>query len=165
MDSDINRSLERAENELVFAKAIKLLSDSEGIKRDVFKIAEKTTFYSGVIEHSYYSIFNSAKAYIIFKKIILPEQGQHQAVYYQFKKLVQQGIISEDLLKMYEEVKVKADVLLEILEKEEEKRTKYTYKILPQANKEPAQQSLNNAQFFYNYIRQFIQQGDKENEQ
>jgi len=161
MDLDINLSLERAKNELTLAQAMKLLSDNTNIKKDVFKIDENMTFYSGVIEHAYYCIFNSAKAYLVSKGAVLPEQGQHQAVYYKFRKFVQQGTLSKELLEIYEEVKIKAEALLEILEKEEEKRTKYTYKTLSQANKEPAQQSINNAQFFYNHIKQFIEQADR----
>ena len=42
-----------------------------------------------------------------------------------------------------------ADALLSIFEIEKGKRGKFTYKRIPQANQEPAQESIKNAQFFY----------------
>ena len=51
---------------------------------------------------------------------------------------------------------MKADMLLEILEKEEENRTKFTYKTLAQANKAPADESIKNAEIFLNEIKGLI---------
>ena len=162
MDSNTNLCIERSENELALAKAIQYLSENEKTKTEIFNIPKETTFYSGAIAHAYYAIFYSAKAYIISKGIKLPEQGQHQAVYYKFKKFVNEGQINEELLALYNEIKIKAEMLLEILDKEEENRTVYTYYKLPQANKEPAQKSIDNAQFFVSHIKALIGQVSKQ---
>ncbi|HLC53879.1 MAG TPA: HEPN domain-containing protein [Candidatus Nanoarchaeia archaeon] len=114
------------------------------------------TFYSSAIAHAYYTIFYSARAYLMKKGLKLPEQGQHQAVYFAFRSLVRQGKIAAELLELYEDVKVKAEKLLEILEKEEENRTKFTYKTFAQANKEPANDSLNNAEIFLTEMKGLI---------
>lgn len=155
-DSEAELLLKRAENELVVAEVLFKLSESpEG--RSLFKIHLGETFYSPVISHAYYAIFHSAKAYLVKNGVALPEQGQHQAVYFGFKKLVREGKITEDLLKLYDEVKVKAETLLEIFEKEEQNRTKFTYKTLAQANKEPAESSIQNAQLFFSHIKNLIE--------
>lgn len=101
-------------------------------------------------------VLDSAKSYLIFKKTSLPEQGQHNAVYQIFKRHVKNGELDKELLRIYEDAKVKAEVLLSILEDEEGKRTQYTYKTLPQANREPAEISISNAKLFISYIRRII---------
>lgn len=156
MDSNINICLERADNELFLANSIHLLSSDSKIKLETFKLPEKITFYSAVISHSYYSIFYSAKAYLLSKNITIPGQGQHQAVYFKFKQFVKQGAINNELLKIYNELKIQAENLLDILDKEAENRTTYTYHQLPQANKEPAQESINNAQTFVSHMKALI---------
>ncbi len=89
---------------------------------------------------------------------IKSEQGQHQQVYFKFRKLVLKGEIEKELLKIYEEVAIKAEVLLEIFLKEKGKRGEFTYQKLPQANAEPATESLNNASLFFKTInRLFIE--------
>ena len=156
MDSDTNICLDRANNELLLASAIHLLSNEPKVKEETFNLPREITFYSAVIAHAYYSIFYSAKAYLISKGFAVPEQGQHNAVYQKFKKIVKTGELNHELLIIYEDTKVKAEILLSILEYEEEKRTEYTYKKLPQANKEPAEKSLENASFFISHIKEFI---------
>jgi len=158
MDSIINLYFERAENELTLAKAIKLLSDNTEIKNERFDIAENMTFYSAVISHAYYAIFYSAKAYLVSKGIAFKsKQGQHQKVHFEFRKLVQKGILSKELLEIYEEAKIKAELLLEILDKEKTKRTEFTYEKLPQANMSPAEDSIENATIFVSNMKAFIQ--------
>src|SRR3989344_4754466 len=160
MDSEVKLLLERADNTIIVAKALNKLSEG-GEEAVSLKIPEGTTFYSLVISQSYYAIFYSAKAYLSFKGINLgSKQGQHQLVYFKFKDLVKKKIIDEELLKIYEEVKIKAEDLLEILSEERDKRKKFTYEIHSQANKEPAEQSLNNYQFFISHIKKFIEKGD-----
>lgn len=161
MDSNIKLCIERSENELILAKAIKKLSDNPSLKKENFNIDENTTFYSAVISHAYYSIFYSAKAYLIYKNESLPEQGQHKAVYYKFKKFVKNGSINVDLLNIYDYVRIKAEYLLEILESEEKNRTDYTYNKLPQANKGPAEGSLNNARIFFAHMKEIIKTGEE----
>ena len=156
MDSDINLSLERAQNEILLAQSVKLLTEDAKIKREVFKLDEKVTFYSAVIAHAYYAIFYAARAYVVSKGVNLPEQGVHSAVYSAFRKFVRQGKIAAELLELYEEVKVKAETLLEIFEEEKENRTKFTYKTLAQANKRPAEDSLENARIFFTQIKELI---------
>jgi uncharacterized protein (UPF0332 family) len=158
MDSTIDLCLKRSDNELVLATIIQRISEETQLKKDVFHIAEEFTFYSAVIGHSYYAIFHSAKAYLISKGLTFPDkQGQHQKVYYEFRKLVNKGVIDRELLKMYELVKGRANALLEILEKEREKRTTFMYEKLPQANREPAEESLSKARHFVSHMRSFIE--------
>lgn len=155
MDLKDNLLLERAEHEISTAELLlKLSEDSE--LRILLNIPSGVTFYSAVISHSYYSIFYSAKLYLISKGITIPEQGQHNAVYQGFKKMVKIGELDKSLLEIYDNAKVKAEVLLAILDDEGEKRTQYTYKTIPQANKEPAEKSIENAKFFVSHIRKFI---------
>ena len=79
MDSTINLCLQRAENELVLANIIQRISQNDEMKKNVFQVAEESTFYSAVISHSYYAIFYSAKAYLISQGVkFVSKQGQHQ---------------------------------------------------------------------------------------
>ncbi len=156
MDSNISLCLERADNELALAGALELLSGNEQVKKEIFNIDKTLTFYSAVISHSYYSIFYGAKAYLISKGIVFSKQGQHQKVYQEFCKLVKKRVIDEELLKIYEDAKVKAEVLLDILIEEKDKRSEFTYEKLPQANKLPAQNSIKNARFFVSHMKELI---------
>jgi uncharacterized protein (UPF0332 family) len=47
---------------------------------------------------------------------------------------------------------IKAEELLGIFKKEKSKRGEFTYQKLPQANKEPARDSINNAETFFKNI-------------
>ncbi len=156
MDSEVSLSMNRAQNEIFSAQALKRLSEEEDLKK-IFNFPPETTFFNGVIEHSYYAIFNCAKAYLLSKNIHLKsKQGQHQQVYFEFKKIVEKGLIETDLLKVYDDVKIKAEVLLEILKKEKEKRNTFTYETLPRVNKKPAEDSLDNAILFVSHIKAFL---------
>lgn len=90
------------------------------------------------------------------KNIAIPEQGQHNFVYQRFKKLAKTGELDKELLEIYEDAKIKAETLLLILEDDGEKRIEYTYKTYPQANKGPAEKSIENAKFFVEHIRKFV---------
>jgi len=105
-----------------------------------------------VISHSYYCIFYAAKAYLINKGIKTEPPEEHRKTYDELRKLVDAGVIDVELLKMYEQVMVKADTLLEIFRQEKGKRGKFTYQKIPQANKEPAETSLKHAQTFFKHI-------------
>ena len=156
MDLKVSLLIGRASNEILAARALKKISDEPGLKQQIEFPAE-TTFYSNVISNSYYSIFYSAKAYLLSKKItVLSEQGQHQFVYFKFRKLVEEGIVEKELLRIYDEVKGRAEALLEILKSEREKRKDFTYETLPQANKQPAEDSLNNAVHFLSHIKELL---------
>ncbi len=156
MDSTIDLCIKRADNELILASIIQRISNESQLKRDTFQVAENLTFYSAVISHAYYAIFNSAKAYLISKGIVFSKQGQHQRVYQEFQKMVKKGVIDKELLSLYTEVLIKADNLLDILKLEKKKRGDFTYERLSQANKEPAQDSVANAKKFYQYIYALI---------
>jgi uncharacterized protein (UPF0332 family) len=147
--------IKRAENELVIAEKLNEMSSEEKI-RNYLEISSGMTFYSGVISHAYYSIFYSAKAYLLNKKIKIPKQGQHQKVFFEFKKLVKRGLLDKELLRVYEDAKEMAESLLDILRSERDKRSNFTYETLPQANKEPAKESIDNALFFVSHIKKFL---------
>lgn len=156
MDSKVNLFIGRAENEILAAQSLKRLSEEDSLKTE-FNLPISTSFYSSVISHAYYSIFYSAKAYLMHKNVsLLSKQGQHQQVYFEFRKLVNKGVIETELLKIYEDIKGKAEVLLDILKTEKDKRTNFSYETIPQANKQPAQDSLDNAIFFISHIRALI---------
>ena len=55
---------------------------------------------------------------------------------------------------------IKADYLLEIFKDLKIKRGKFTYKTIPQANKEPAEKSLENAKTFVSNIIKVIENGN-----
>ena len=156
MDLKVNFLIERATNEILAAESLKKISENPEEKENL-NIPENTTFYSSVISHAYYAIFYCAKAYLASLKITLPsEQGQHQQVYHKFKQLVNNGSLEKELLNIYEGIRIKAEELLEILWNEKIKRNTYTYKTLPQANKEPANDSLNNAKIFISHIKALL---------
>lgn len=157
MDSEDKLLIERAEHEILTSEILEKLSKIEySDVNERLDIPSGNTFYSAVIGHAYYSIFYGAKAYLVSKGTKFSEQGQHSAVYYKFKKLVNAGELDKELMIIYEDAKIKAEILLSILEDEEEKRTRYTYKTIPQANKEPAEKSIENAKFFISHIKEFI---------
>ena len=55
-------------------------------------------------------------------------------------------------------MKIKEDVFLEIFSNEKGKRGRFTYEILPQANIQPAKQSLDNADLFFKTIRKILEE-------
>ena len=157
MDSMIKIYLSRALNELSQAKLLFTMSNSNEKKQE-FQIEEEMTFYSGAISHAYYSIFYSAKALLLTKEIKTDAPQVHKKTYEAFKEhFVDSGIIDVELLKIYENIIVKADELLQIFKDEKWKRGHYTYKTIPQANKEPAEQSINNSTKFIKNIRAIIE--------
>lgn len=164
MDLKVSLLIDRAENEILAAQALKRLSEENELKLE-FSFPSSVSFYSSVISHSYYAVFYSAKAYLLARSnLILQEQGQHQQVYFEFRKLVKEGILSEDLLNIYEDIKGRAEVLLEIIKTEKEKRKNFSYETIPQANKQPADDSLTNALFFVSHIKQVLNNKIKEDE-
>ncbi len=156
MDSRVSIYLRRANNEFVLAEMLfKISGDDE--KKLALEVNKEETFYSAVISHCYYSIFYAAKAYLISRNIaIKSKQGEHQQVYFEFKKLVEGGIISKEMLKIYEDIRGKAETLLEILKKEKDKRADFTYETIAQANIPPANESLINSKIFNKTIKEMI---------
>lgn len=157
MDTMVSTYLKRSENELMIAEKLKILSDDEEAK-DFMKIPEKITFYSAVISHSYYSIFYSAKAILLTKDIRTFSPEVHKKTFEIFREhFVHTGILDMKLLEIYRKMVIRADELLEIFRDEKWKRGNFTYNTIPQANKEPAEDSLKNAKTFVSNIEKVIQ--------
>ncbi len=157
MDLKVKIFQERADSELVTAKALRKLSEDERAK-EVLGTPLNSSFYSGVIGHAYYAIFYSAQAYLVYNNISLSsEQGTHQQVYFKFKQLVERGIFEKELFYIYEDIQAKAQMLLGILVTEKNKRKEFTYETIPQANKLPADDSIGNANIFISHINDFIE--------
>ena len=157
MDSMVKIYLERSLNELSQAKLLFAISDNIEKKQE-FQIEEKTTFYSGAISHAYYSIFYAAKAILLTKNIKTSTPEVHKKTYEAFKEqFVDSGVIDIELLNIYKKMVVRADELLQIFKDEKWKRGHFTYKTIPQANKEPAEESINNASKFIKNIKVIIE--------
>ena len=152
MDSDIKLYLERASNELKLAEIIMQMSINKDLQTKIPTIDKPDTYFSSVISHAYYSIFYTAKAYLIMKGIITKAPEEHKKTYDEFRRLVLQGIVDKELLRLYEEVLVKAEELLGIFKIEKKKRGEFTYQRIAQANLEPAKESLENAKTFLKNI-------------
>lgn len=157
MSGETELYLQRAENELVAAQMLFEVSSNTTLQKEQFKLEKDFTFYSIVISHSYYSIFYSAKAILIKNGIKTEAPEVHKKTLEAFEKdLVRTGKLDIELLKIYQKMIIRADALLGIFSKEKRKRGEFTYQKLPQANKEPAQESLNNASFFFKNINKII---------
>ncbi len=57
-----------------------------------------------------------------------------------------------ELLQIYQKVLMRSDVLLGIFKREKQKRGRFTYRTMPQANREPAQESMEHAKVFFKNI-------------
>lgn len=148
--------LERADNEIIIAATLKRLSEDKEAKR-FFAIDGRLTFYSGVISHSYYSIFYCAQAMLITKNIKPEAPNVHQKTFDAFKEqFVDTGILDVKLFEIYKKLVIRADALLDIFKDEKWKRGHFTYKTIPQANQEPADDSLKNARLFFTNINKII---------
>ena len=157
MDSVVRIYINRALNELSQAKLLFTISNNNEKKQE-FLIEEEMTFYSGVISHAYYSIFYSATAILLTKGIKATGPEVHKKTYDAFKEnFVDSGLIDSELLMIYKSMILRADELLQIFKDEKWKRGHYTYKTIPQANKEPAEESINNASKFIKNIRAIIE--------
>ncbi len=156
MDSMVNTLLERADNEIVAAEKLKLLSEDKSAK-EFFRVPKKMTFYSSVISHSYYAIFYAAKAMLLTKNIRTSSPEIHKKTFEEFRKnFVETGILDMKLLEIYRKLIIRADDLLKIFDDEKWKRGNFTYKTIPQANKEPAEDSMKNAKMFVSNISKVI---------
>ena len=153
MDSMARIYLQRALNEISVAKLLFVVSNDQKKKME-FQIEEEMTFFSSVISHSYYSIFYGARA-ILLTKNIKPEMPDiHKKTYEAFEEhFVRTGILDLELIKIYQKMIMRADELLQIFKDEKWKRGHFTYQTIPQANKEPAEQSVKNAVTFIKNIK------------
>lgn len=150
MDSELY--LNRAENELKLADIIFTLSEKTNIQKEVFDIKDPETYYSATIAHSYYSIFYAAKAYLLKKEIKVAAPEEHRKAFEEFRKFVDSGELDVELLNIYQQALVKAEMLLGIFKLEKQKRGEFTYRTIPQANKEPARESIEYAKIFFRNI-------------
>ena len=156
MDSQVEIFLKRASNEILVAESLKRLSEETKYKED-FNIPQEATFYSSVISHSYYSIFYIAKAILLTKNIRTSFPNIHKRTYDLFDKtFVKTGVLDKRLLQIYTDLVVKAGDLLEIFKDEKWKRGNFTYQVIAQANKMPAEDSLTNAKLFVANISKAI---------
>ena len=151
MDFEHKIYLTRAQNELNLSMMVQKISDDKKLQIDIFGMKEDT-YYSAAISHAYYSIFYAAKAYLLLKGIKTHAPEEHRKTFEEFSKLVDKGTVDVELLRIYQNLFMKADTLLHIFGLEKGKRGKFTYKRIPQANQEPAQESIKNAQIFFSNI-------------
>ena len=158
MDSEVKLYIERSQNELVLAKAVLNLSQNKD-KKTSFGIPEDYTFYSAVISHSYYCIFYTAKALLLTKGVKTDFPEVHKKTLEEFKtNFVDTGELDVELLKIYKKAVIRADELLGLFQTEKRKRGQFTYQKLPQANLEPAEESVNNASNFFKNINKICDQ-------
>ena len=156
MDSQVEIFVKRANNELLAAEALRKLSEEIKYKGE-FSIPQNETFYSSVISHSYYAIFYAAKAILLTKNIRTTSPNIHRTTYDLFDKtFVKTGVLDKKLLQIYTDIVVKAGDLLEIFKDQKWKRGNFTYQVIAQANKTPADDSLKNAKLFVANISKVI---------
>ena len=157
MDSQVEIFLKRANNEILAAESLKRLSEETKYKKE-FNIPQEATFYSAVISHSYYSIFYAAKAILLTKNIRTSSPNIHKKTYDLFDEtFVKTRVLDKRLLQIYTDLVVKAGDLLEIFKDEKWKRGNFTYQVIAQANKVPAEDSLINAKLFVANISKVIE--------
>jgi len=156
MSDEAKLYLQRAENELVVAQILFDISSNTTLQKEQFKLEKEFTFYSPVIGHSYYSIFYTAKAYLIMKGIVTKAPEEHKKTYEEFKKLVYSNKLRDQLLEIYEKETEKAEVLLKIFFSEKRKRGIFTYNVKSEANIPSAMESIENAKTFISSINEII---------
>lgn len=114
--------LSRAENEIVAAQVLNEVSVNQSVQKEQFKLEKDFTFYSSVISHCYYCIFYAAKAILMNDGIKTGAPNVHKKTLIAFKKfLVETGKLDIELIKIYEDIAVKADILLNIFSIEKTK--------------------------------------------
>ena len=112
-----------------------------------------------MISHAYYAIFYATKAILLTKGITTSSPNIHKKTFENFKKeFVDTGILDVKLLEIYKKLVIRADSLLEIFKDEKWKRGNFTYNTIPQANKGPAEDSIQNAKIFVTNIIKVIQE-------
>ncbi|MDP2907815.1 MAG: HEPN domain-containing protein [Nanoarchaeota archaeon] len=149
--------ISRAENEIIAAQLLFEISNNVNLQKEQFKLEKDFTFYSLTISHAYYCIFYSAKAILINEGVKTESPDIHRKTLEAFEKfLVKTGKLDIELLKIYKKMIIRADGLLGIFLLEKKKRGEFTYQKLPQANKEPAKESLDNAALFFKNVNKIL---------
>ena len=153
--------LDRSNNEIMIAESLKRLTE-QGEDKENFDLPEDVSFYSAVISHSYYAIFYAAKSLLLTKGIETGKDYQksvHKQTLDEFEKnFIKTNELDVNLLKIYNKMVVRADKLLGIFKDEKRKRGHFTYQTIPQANKDPAEDSLKNTKFFVSNIMKVIKE-------
>lgn len=157
MNDEAKLYLQRAENELVAAQILFKISNNTILQKEQFLLEKDFTFYSTSISHAYYCIFYSAKSILVNVGIKTQAPEVHKKTIDAFETyLVKTGKLDVELLKIYKRIIVRAEQLLGIFCSEKQKRGEFTYQKLPQANKVPAQESIQNAEFFFKHINKIL---------
>jgi uncharacterized protein (UPF0332 family) len=152
MDTEAKLYMGRAENELILAKTSFDISTKRELK-ETLGIPKEKTFFNNVISQAYYSIFYAAKAYLSSRGITTTAPEEHRKTYEEFKKFVDKGGLSRDLLNIYDAETEKAGILLKIFFREKRKRGMFTYNVQSEANIPYAQESLRNSKTFVSSIK------------
>lgn len=155
MDSEVELYIIRAEDEFLLAQKDMEISINSKIK-EVLGIPREKTFFHSVITHSYYAIFYAAKAYLLTKGIKTRSPEEHKKTFEEFSKIIKEGILDKELLKLYEDAIIKAISLLNIFRLEKKKRGHFTYNIRSEANIPYAKESLENSRKFVSAIKSLI---------
>ncbi len=156
MDIRVKGYLDRAENEIILARANFEISTQVKAK-EFLNIPLERTFFNDVISESYYAIFYSAKAFLLFLGIKTEAPEEHRKTYEEFKKIVESKKLDKQLAEIYEEESNKAETLLRIFFDEKRNRGRFTYNVNANANKPFAEQSIKNARFFASTIKHLIE--------
>ena len=156
MDSKSDMYFNRAKTEFETSEILFEISKSKDKKQN-FDISQDSTYYSGVISHSYYAIFYSAKAMLLTKNIETEAPEVHKKTLDTFKEeFIDSGLLDAKLLIIYKQMIIRAETLLEIFKKEKKKRGDFTYNTIPQANLEPAEESIKNAKEFIKHCNSYL---------
>lgn len=156
MDSKAEMFVKRARSEIDSAEILFQSSENKNLKDD-FNVDEDSTFYRGVISHSYYSIFYCAKAMLLTKRIETESPEIHKKTFDKFREVfIDTGVLDAKLFIIYQELIVRADALLEIYKAEKRKRGDFTYNTIPQANRDPAEESIKHAKEFFKHCSVYL---------
>jgi uncharacterized protein (UPF0332 family) len=156
MDSKVNMYLKRARSELDSSQIL-FESSNNSVILEPLKISSNETFYSGAISHSYYAIFYCAKAMLLSNNIEISAPEVHKKTLDAFKiEFIDSGKLDVSLLLIYNEMIIRAETLLEIFKEEKRKRGNFTYNTIPQANKDPAKDSIENAKKFFKHCNTYL---------
>jgi len=93
---------------------------------------------------------------ILAKGIKTKPPEEHRKTFEEFSHFVENGVLDVELLRIYKSMIIKADTLLGIFGAEKEKRGRFTYRKMPQANREPAKESAGNGEFFFKNVYMLI---------
>jgi len=72
------------------------------------------------------------------------------------KEFIISGLLDSKLLIIYKQMIIRAETLLEIFKAEKKKRGDFTYNTIPQANAEPAEESIKNTKVFMKHCNAYL---------